>query len=249
MSMGEPEFNRGAVRPMVCLREGWQLIKERYWLFLGITFVGVLVASAAPMALLMGPALCGIYLCLLRHGRGREVSFETLFQGFNFFGPGLVASLIMVLPTIVIMLVFYVAFFVALFVLMPQGGGANQQVPWILFVLIGVFVLAIMFFSVLVNALFLFAFPLIADRNLSGWDAVRLSVRAGLGNFGGVLGLVLLQMLLGFLGALACYIGAIFVLPISFAASAIAYEQVFGTDEWPERLDEDSDRHEKEPLD
>lgn len=246
MSMGDSEFNRGAVRPIDCLREGWRLIKERYWLFLGISVVGVLVASAAPLALLMGPAMCGIYLCLLHQARGKVVSFETLFQGFNYFGPGLVATLIMVLPMMVIMIVFYIVFFVALFMLMPQGG-ANQGPPWILFALLGALFLAIILLSVLMNALFLFTFPLIVDRKLSGWEAVRLSVRAVMGNFGGVLGLVLLQMLLGLLGVLACYVGAILVLPISLAAVAIAYEQVFGSDEWPEKLDLEEGRLEEEP--
>src|SRR5262245_33903009 len=59
-------FNRGAIRPMQCLADGWRLIKSDYWFFVGVTFVGILVAELAPMGILMGPAMCGIHICLLR---------------------------------------------------------------------------------------------------------------------------------------------------------------------------------------
>ncbi len=36
------EFNTGVIRPVECMKEGWELIKDEYWLFLGITFVGML---------------------------------------------------------------------------------------------------------------------------------------------------------------------------------------------------------------
>jgi len=41
------------------------------------------------------------------------------------------------------------------------------------------------------------------------------------------LGLTLLVAGLGILGVMACYVGVLFVLPISFAAYAAAYRRVF----------------------
>jgi uncharacterized membrane protein len=73
----------------------------------------------------------------------------------------------------------------------------------------------------------MFAFPLIADRGLSGLDAVKLSIKAGKANFGGILSLLLVNAGLGFLGVLACYVGVFFIMPISLAAHAIAYRRVF----------------------
>ena len=55
-------FNRNAVRPMECLREGFDLVKDRYWLFVGICFVAILVGSAVPLGILMGPMMCGLYM-------------------------------------------------------------------------------------------------------------------------------------------------------------------------------------------
>lgn len=51
------------LRPIELLKEGRQLVGEQYWLFVGITFVGMLVGNAVPMAILLGPMMCGIYLC------------------------------------------------------------------------------------------------------------------------------------------------------------------------------------------
>ena len=31
--MEDIQFNKGVVKPMECFREGWELIKDRYWLF------------------------------------------------------------------------------------------------------------------------------------------------------------------------------------------------------------------------
>src|ERR1700687_1063897 len=85
MNGTELDFNRGAVRPMQCLREGWQLIKAGYWLFLGITLVGMLVGTAGPFGILLGPMMCGIYMCLLGRMYGQPASMNLLFRGFNYF--------------------------------------------------------------------------------------------------------------------------------------------------------------------
>ena len=71
------------------------------------------------------------------------------------------------------------------------------------------------------------AYPLVADRKLSGLEAVKLSLKASKANFGGILGLILLNALLGMLGVFLCIIGAYLYLPISFASQAIAYRRVF----------------------
>jgi hypothetical protein len=228
-------FNRGVVRPIECLRGGWQLIKDEYWLFLGITLVGVLIASVAPMGILMGPMFCGIYLCLLRRWNGQAVTFDRLFKGFDYFLPGFIVTLIMMVPMMVVMIGAYIVFFAAMFTLMgqqPRGGPPDPAFGMYMMALMAVFFVVIMLFSTQLQALLLFSLPLIVDREVSGLDAVRLSIRAVFANLGGVLGLVLLTMLLGFVGLFACYVGAIFVLPISFAANTIAYRQVF-----PSRLD------------
>src|ERR1700688_1826622 len=113
------DFNRGAVKPIQCLREGWQLVKAEYWLFLGITVVGVLIASFGPFGILLGPMLCGIYICLLGRMHGQPPDMNLLFRGFNYFAPSFVATLFMIVPMIIIMVPIQIGFMIAMFTTMP----------------------------------------------------------------------------------------------------------------------------------
>ena len=49
----------------------------------------------APMSILMGPMLCGTYMCFFARMRGEEVKFGKLFKGFDHFLESFVAILIM----------------------------------------------------------------------------------------------------------------------------------------------------------
>ena len=69
-----PSFRTGAVRPVECLREGWNLIRGEYWLWVGITLVACLIAYVAPFGILAGPMFCGLYVCLARKQRGEGPS-------------------------------------------------------------------------------------------------------------------------------------------------------------------------------
>src|SRR5215210_1021585 len=100
----EIEFNRNAVQPIECIKAGWQLIRSRYWLFVGITLVGMLIGSAVPFGILLGPMMCGIYIALFQARRGQPVEFALLFKGFDFFGDSVVAALLHVVPILVIVI-------------------------------------------------------------------------------------------------------------------------------------------------
>ena len=66
-----------------------------------------------------------------------------------------------------------------------------------------------------------FIYPLIVDRKLSAFQAVKLSIRGVFGNFFGVLGLMILGQLILLAGLMFFYIGALFVAPFIFAAWAV----------------------------
>jgi uncharacterized membrane protein len=236
MSEGGLTFNRGAVRPVECIRAGWQLIREEYWLFFAITLVGMLIGNLVPFGLLVGPMMCGIYLCLLRREGGQRIKFEMLFKGFNYFAQSLIATLLMVLPVLVLVGVFYGLFFAGMLAAGisltgdSQGGAPDATIPVVVLVLYVVAMLILLVVATVVGALFMFTFPLIVDRGLSGPQALWTSVRAVFSNLGGVVGLLLLTTLLSMLGVLACYVGAYLFMPIHMAAIAVAYRRVFPAD-------------------
>ncbi len=225
-------FNRGAVRPFVCLREGWGLIRDAYALFLGITFLGVLIAGLGPMGMLIGPCMCGIHLCLLRHERWLRVSFDMLFNGFHYFVQSLIAAMFIIVPGIIAFFVAYIGSIICGIVIganleeMGRNQHGDTTLPIILACVIAVLVLGFIGFQLLLQVLFFFTFPLIVDREMPGIEALKLSYRAGMANWGGLLGLILLTMLLDLAGLLMCYVGVFLVMPIHYAMVTIAYRQV-----------------------
>src|SRR6266852_4443721 len=97
-------FHSGAVAPLECLKTGWATIKDRYWLFLGLSLVATLIGGAVPIVLI-GPMMCGLYMCLFAKMRGEAIEFGgTLFKGFDYFVPGLVAAAIQTGPVLVLVL-------------------------------------------------------------------------------------------------------------------------------------------------
>jgi uncharacterized membrane protein len=231
-SFDEIEFKRNAVEPVECIKAGWALIKDQYWLFVGITVVGVIIGSVVPLGILMGPMMCGIYLTLFKTRRGEPIEFGLLFKGFDYFGDAVVAALLHMIPIVIVVVPAYLFMYIGMFAMV--GVSQGEPNPGALLGFFGFMIIVwfvIMLLLIVLSVVFTFAYPLIVDRKMSGINAVKLSVRAGLGNFWRLLGMLLLTGLISFVGLLACYVGAIFVMPLSFAAIACAYEQVFGLGE------------------
>jgi hypothetical protein len=229
MNPNPQEFRTGVIEPVACLKEGWALIKDQYWLFLGIVLVGMLIGGVIPIVLL-GPMMVGIYLCYFRKMRGQPVEFADLFKGFDYFSQGLVAALIQMIPVVVVMVPLYIIWIVYVFAAMPRGRMNPEDSQTFFFTFFGfelVFMLIMVVVGIIVHIFFMFAFPLIADRNLSGLDAVKLSIKAGKANIRGMLLLVLLNTGLGILGVLACYVGVFALMPVTMATQAVAYRRVF----------------------
>lgn len=225
-----PTFQRGVVQPMVCLRAGYDLVRDQYWLFVGMCLVAILIGSAVPFGILLGPMMCGLYLAVFQKHRGQKVEFGILFKGFDFLGESIIATLIHVIPLVVIIVPFYIAFYGVLFLfILPRGGGEPDSGSLLaFFAIFFVFLIVVMLLVMLISVLFAFTYPLLVDRHLKGIDAVRLSAKAALANFWPLLGLLLLTTLLGICGILLCYVGMFLVFPVTFAAMSMAYEQVFG---------------------
>ena len=92
--------------------------------------------------------------------------------------------------------------------------------------------------SILFGITFTFALPLLADKDLSLMETIKLSAKAGWANAGG---LFLLFLLLGALmigGIMALCVGIFFVLPVVYAAITVAYRQVFPIANQPGRFND-----------
>lgn len=228
MTPNPTEFNRGVIAPMECIKEGWALIKDQYWLFFGITLVGMMIGGVVPVVLL-GPMMVGIFLCLQQRQRNQPVDIGMLFKGFDQFVPGLIVAAFKMIPIFIVLIPYYIFIF-GMMAVMPRGRSNPDDSPQFVFTVLGfelLFGIVIITVSILVEIFFMFAFPLVADRKMSGLEAVKLSMKAGRANIGGVLGLILLNALFTMLGLLACIVGIYFYLPIAIASQAVAYRRVF----------------------
>src|SRR5262245_3834677 len=122
MTNPEIPFQRHAVEPMECIKAGWARVKDQYWLFVGMCLVGVLIGSAVPMGILMGPMICGMFLAFFNKRRGQPIEFGTLFKGFDYFGPSVIATLLHVLPILVVLVPAYILFYLGFIVTMAAQG-------------------------------------------------------------------------------------------------------------------------------
>ena len=229
MTTPEIPYKRKAVDPVECIKAGWELVKPQYWLFVGMTFVAFFIGSAVPFGILMGPMMCGIYLTAFARKRREPIEFGMLFKGFDFFGPSVIATLLHAVPIIAILVPTYVLFYASLVLAMvSQGDNPN---PAALLGILGTFSIVVLVIVVLITIIsigFTFAYPLIVDRRLKGFDAVKLSFKAAMANFWRLLAMGLLTSVMAIVGMVFCYVGMFLVFPISYGAIASAYEQVFG---------------------
>ena len=222
------DYRTGVINPIECVKEGFEIIKPNYWLLFGILVVGALIGGFT-MYVLFGAMVCGIYYAYIKAIDRKPVVFDDLWKGMQYFGPGLVVTLLIVVPVIVYYVFAYITMIAAIV------GGAQMGEAGVLgaLVVIGLIDLVILIAIVCFHTLLMFSFPLIVDRNLGAVDAMKLSARAVWNNLGGVAGLIVVNMGLMFLGYLALCIGIYFVVPIMMVGNAVAYRKVFPSTETP----------------
>ncbi len=277
------EYQSGAVSPVESISEGWNIIKDNYWLFFGMTLVALIILFAAAMILgfvnnliaagiaaafgaaaqnsgdaakmsaaiipqliasfisiftniivvtISGALFCGIYSALARQADTGTAEFGDLFNGFQKIMPCLIVAVVVSVIQFIVGAVFLVggaAVGISAFGLgMFKNGQIDPSVLGSLFGVILIFGLLYIVINFIISALTTFVYPLIADRNLSGGDALLLSAKGGLANIGGIILLLVLVGLMGIGGALLCLVGIFFVMPIISAAIFAAFRRVFG---------------------
>lgn len=182
---------------------------------------------------LSGVFYVGFFTGCAKQANGQMAEFGDLFAGFQKVTECFIAAIVLSLIGFVIGIIILIgaaAFGLSAFGvgMLMQNGEFNPAVFGGLFLAILVLAVVAILLNLIYSSLTAFIYPLIAERNLSGMDAVLTSFKAGLSN---LIGLVLLFILLFFIslgGAMACLIGILFVLPILGSSIFAAYRSVFG---------------------
>lgn len=224
-----PEFRVGVLKPLECLSLGWSLVKDQYFIFAGFCLIILVLVFCVPFAgIIWGAWMCGIFMALLAKMRGRLVSFGEIGKGFSYMSPGFMVAFLSGLPFVL------VAIGVKLFEVWMEDiekAFPGDEVPPEVLIQMVTYLAALALLYVIcflvTGVIFAFAYQLVVDKNLSGWEATKLSARAAQENFGGVMGLLLLELVLSTFGIMMCCFGLVLVMPLTKASWAIAYSQVF----------------------
>lgn len=216
------EFTTGQIRPIEVYKEAWELMSGEFWMIFGIVLVGIIVGGIIPV-IIMGPMMCGVFLCLIDKVDGKPASFDKLFKGFDYFVPGLIVSLIIMVPVFV----FIFAVYIPMIAISIAGPRMSEEELWpFIFSIIAV-ELVIGILMTLIHSFLIFAFPLIVDKNLGGFQAVRTSIRAVWANKAGVGGLFAVGILVAIVGYALLCIGIYLAIPVILMATTVAYRKVF----------------------
>jgi uncharacterized membrane protein len=225
--MSEIEFTRGQIRPIECVREAFERIKADYWMLFAISLVGALIGGIS-MYVLLGAMVCGIFYSYLKVLDGEEKpSIDHLWVGFKFFGQSLLVTALIVVPIIVYMFALFFTLYLPLIMKAAGGSRVSDEEMLASFLAVLAVDVVIALVMVTVHSLLIFAFPLIVDRGLSSWDAIRLSARATLKNAGGVGGLIVVNFVIAIVGYMAFCVGLYLAIPIMTATNIVAYRRVF----------------------
>lgn len=220
--MQNTDFQIGTIKPVDVYKEAWALIKDRYWMVFGIVIVGMLIGGAVPI-ILIGPMMCGMFMCLFNLIDGRELKFETLFKGFDLIWKSLLVSVLIFVPIIIVLFTIYIPM-IAMAIAGPKMS-ESELIPF----LIGtaVFEIALVVVMVCFHTLIMFAYPLIVERGLTGVQAMIVSAKAVWNNLAGMAGLFGVGFVVAIVGYMVLCVGLYLVLPLIMMAQAVAFRKIF----------------------
>jgi len=235
------QYNSSAIDAGGCVSNAWNLVKQNYGMYLGITLIAVILAGCIPCVslFLVGPIMGGVFFVVLREMRGEPVDFGMMFRGFDKFVPLMVVGLVQSIPEVIAQILRFTADIGRIGLDGASRNGdfgfyqssSSDAFPIAIasgVLVVVIIVAAVLFlFGVVWRILLFFAIPLVMEHNIGAIDAMKLSARAATSNVGGLVLLFVLEILLGILGVIMLCIGIFFVLPIMYAANAFAYRQVF----------------------
>jgi len=185
--------------------------------------------------LVRGPLTAGYFLLILLVVRNRPTGMGDLFAGFEkCYAPACLGTIAVTLVSVVCLLPFNLTFNGKIVGILAQmQGAAPDKAQALLQQMLTVFLgslplfllccLPVIYFAVS----WMFALPLIIDRQLDWWPALKTSWKMVGRHWWHVFGLVVLTGLINVAGALLCCVGLLFTVPMSMAMSLVAYEVIF----------------------
>ena len=225
-----------------CYGRAWDLLKMRFWPFVGCFALVSLILGVAyqfylPAFFLMFPLLGGFYWYILQAARGEAVQFEMLFEGFRRqFGPLAIANLIFSGIGIGIFLVIALVIGLAAAAIGSGTSWFESDDPLVIGGLIGAGLIAL--FVLMIPMMILgvaanFAILLILDGEVKAGEALSLGWAATKPHLFKLFLFMLVNGFLSFAGMLALYFGVFITGAWASIALVYLYEDAFGEPKRP----------------
>jgi capsular polysaccharide biosynthesis protein/predicted Ser/Thr protein kinase len=193
-----------------CLRRGWALVRSDFWPVVGITALILALLSAVSS---VGEVSRSV----------GNVHFNTSVLGILLGGPLMGGLYLYFLKKIrgeqVRVETAFSGFNNSLLHLILAGFviGMLTTLGFLCLILPGIFLFVAWFFTL----------PLVIDKRLDFWPAMRLSLRTIIKHWWKFLAFLLVLALVNLGGVLLCIVGVFITLPLSIAALMYAYEDIF----------------------
>ena len=233
-----------------CVSNGWALTKGHF----GQLFVPIMIYFLIAIAIgalgqipvigglfsignlfITGPLMAGVLYIFILTIRGQPAELGKMFDGFRSgYWQLFLGYLVPALFYLLCMAPFLVIYFLKVVPLLGQmqhaGSGDAQenvaQMKAVFFNSMPVF-LIFMIPVIYLSINWQFTLPLIIDKQMDFWTAMKTSWKMVHKHWFAVFGLVVVIGLLNIVGVMACCIGLLFTIPLGFAALMYAYEIIF----------------------
>jgi hypothetical protein len=194
------------------------------------------LAMQAILALVNGPVFGGIFYVFIQRLRGRPAGIGEIFIGFQrFFTQLFLGNFVVALLASLCFIPATIEYTLKVMPIMDQFQHVTPDqmqgvIAQLKTAMIGI---APIMMICMVPALYLtvnlqFVLPLIVDKQIDFWDAVKISWKKVHKHWFSVFGFVVVISLINVAGLCACCIGLIFTVPLTIAMTMCVYETIFG---------------------
>jgi len=226
-----------------CLGEGWQAVKGNLGGVILFALVSSIVLSIAMMLplinlFLVGPLFGGLAIYYLKLVRRQPAGIGDLFAGFQTYGQLLLLTVFMVLiyfvgivPGTAVIAISAAPFFKALGALanVTSPSDASKAMETLMSALkqagagasVGVFLIGLI--PLILYSFVIFAFPLVVDKRMKAFDAIKGSMRLVKGQWLKMILFLFVVGIVSYLGIILCGVGMLITMPIGLAALASCY--------------------------
>jgi uncharacterized membrane protein len=219
------------------LKRGWELVFADPASSIGVSALVILAMIGAGFVpcvgsivqlIATGPLVASWYQYFLKRIRGQHTEWGDAIAAFSspMLSQLIIEHIVTTVITLVVMIPVGVVFFVSILGAVATMAADERMAPLAVIGFAGLFLVT---FAVMIylTIAWMFALPLILDKHIDFWPAMKLSWRVANRYFFPLLGLLLLCGLIYLAGILALCVGLFVALPICVAALAYTYEDLF----------------------